>query len=264
MIIRMHTIESNSIKFKGVKAMSLFINETIDQKIYINKEDIKEPNQSYYRRDHLSELLKEQQDHNRKLHQSIMAFQAQNKQQEIIQIKKLKDLSRQIYTIEQSNEKDNQTTHQVFEQLKVLEQENKHLQLLIDQKDQQFQQELEGQIQSIEKLNSHILEQSKSYDEKKKKLDEQYRLQKEMMTQISSQKDNQQELTKRLDKHEAILEKVMRQLEFIRASLFERTAFLAEKIENGYFITSSYLTQLITGSPRIANQIKVLEKQEKE
>ncbi|MCL6572457.1 MAG: hypothetical protein K6T88_12360 [Bacillus sp. (in: Bacteria)] len=52
----------------------------------------------------------------------------------------------------------------------------------------------------------------------------------------------------RLDNQEALIEKISRQLNHIRSILFERTNYLATKIDDGYKITSSYVYKLMTGS----------------
>ncbi|CAM4078550.1 hypothetical protein [Lederbergia lenta] len=44
------------------------------------------------------------------------------------------------------------------------------------------------------------------------------------------------------------MEKVVRQIDHIRSILFERMTYLAEKVENGYRLTSSYVYKLMTGA----------------
>ncbi|MDQ1004033.1 putative nucleic acid-binding Zn ribbon protein [Neobacillus niacini] len=73
-------------------------------------------------------------------------------------------------------------------------------------------------------------------------------LQKQLSEKINKQEEFQTGVLTRLDKQEALTEKIFRQLNHIRSILFERTNYLAEKIDEGYKITSSYVYNLMTGS----------------
>jgi hypothetical protein len=73
-------------------------------------------------------------------------------------------------------------------------------------------------------------------------------LQRQLSEKISKQEEFQTGVLTRLDQQEALTEKIARQLNHIRSILFERTNYLAEKIDEGYKITSSYVYNLMTGS----------------
>jgi hypothetical protein len=73
-------------------------------------------------------------------------------------------------------------------------------------------------------------------------------LQKQLAEKMSKQEEFQTGVLTRLDQQEALTEKIFRQLNHIRSILFERTNYLAEKIDEGYKITSSYVYNLMTGS----------------
>lgn len=73
-------------------------------------------------------------------------------------------------------------------------------------------------------------------------------LQIQLAQKVNKQEEFQTEVLTRLDKQEALTEKISRQLNHIRSILFERTNYLAEKIDEGYKITSSYVYNLMTGS----------------
>lgn len=78
-------------------------------------------------------------------------------------------------------------------------------------------------------------------------LKKQEELQNQLSEKVSKQEEFQTEVLKRLDQQEALTEKIYRQLNHIRSILFERTNYLAEKIDEGYKITSSYVYKLMTG-----------------
>ncbi|MFZ7944713.1 hypothetical protein [Neobacillus sp. 19] len=79
-------------------------------------------------------------------------------------------------------------------------------------------------------------------------MNEQLELQKIAAEKLEKQDDFQSGVLKRLDNQEALLDKLARQVNHIRSILFERTNYLAERIEDGYKVTSSYVYKLMTGS----------------
>jgi len=79
-------------------------------------------------------------------------------------------------------------------------------------------------------------------------MNEQLELQKEVSEKITKQEEFQDGVLQRLDSQEALMEKISRQINHIRSILFERTNYLATKIDDGYKITSSYVYKLMTGS----------------
>jgi hypothetical protein len=103
-----------------------------------------------------------------------------------------------------------------------------------------FQTEVLSRLDNHEKVNQHLSEQIK----------EQINLEKELTEKISQQATFQTEILTRIDNQEALTEKLARQINHIRSTLFERTNFLAEKIEDGYQLTSSYVYKLLTGSEK--------------
>lgn len=110
-------------------------------------------------------------------------------------------------------------------------------------------QDLMNQINSVLDSNQEIIKKNDTIHQQfTLQLEEQLDLQKQMAIHISKQEEIQKSVLSRLDSHEAIIEKISRQLHEFRSILFERTNHLAEKIENGYKATSSYLHKLLTGS----------------
>ena len=77
---------------------------------------------------------------------------------------------------------------------------------------------------------------------------EQLELQKSVSEIITKQEEFQEGVLQRLDSQEALMDKISRQINHIRSILFERTNYLAAKIDDGYKITSSYVYKLMTGS----------------
>lgn len=98
--------------------------------------------------------------------------------------------------------------------------------------------DLRNRLEKNEEANQHLAMQ----------MNEQLELQKSVAEKIEKQEDLQGSVLKRLDNQDAILDKLARQVNHIRSILFERTNYLATKIEDGYKVTSSYVYKLMTGS----------------
>jgi hypothetical protein len=81
-----------------------------------------------------------------------------------------------------------------------------------------------------------------------RQMNEQFELQKEVAEKMTKQEEFQGGVLQRLDIQEALMDKISRQLQHIRSILFERTNYLATKIDDGYKITSSYVYKLMTGA----------------
>lgn len=247
--------------------MGLFINKKIHQHIYKNKEQIKEPNQSFFQKNHLTELLKDQQKNNKLFHQSMLDIKVQNEQQAITQEEQWKVFFKQLQQYGQKSHHYEQKSSLIIDELKRLREDHNHLQHFVT-REQSVGQEIKKQISFLKKANENLLKQSedsrKNYDEIKEKIIDQNNKQEEVSAELLNQKATQQELANKFDQHEALLEKIIRQLEYIRSTIFERTSYVTDKIENGYFIISSYITQLLTGSPHIQKEFRMLNQQKED
>ncbi|MCZ2260520.1 hypothetical protein [Sporosarcina sp. G11-34] len=203
--------------------MALFINNDNHPDVYKSQLDIKEPNQSVYKQDYMSEMIKEQKEANELLRKSFQELEEEYKKQTQLQ-------SRRITSIKYNLKKlDDRSTEQ---------------------------KEVEsGVIDSLEK-----------YGEKNEelilKMAQQIDLQQKMETQVLKHQNTQDEVISRLENQEALSEKMVRQIDSLRSALYERTHFLAEKIEESYKSTSSYINQIISGSelPIVRYKLKRNEK----
>src|SRR5699024_6118204 len=83
-------------------------------------------------------------------------------------------------------------------------------------------------------------------NELKLQMEEQLALQKQIQEQLLKQEENQKEVNNRLDNQEALSEKIVRQVDYLRSILFERTNDLTEKIEEGFHLTSAYMHYILT------------------
>lgn len=200
--------------------MGLFINNEQHHSMYKNSREIFEPNQATFRRDHLSELLKEQQKMNESFHKSILKLGILHEQRGQKQFNQWQEVNNSLGRLEKIH---HQQALQMMEQLKALTAENKNLQMMIEN-DHVSGQEIMNQMKQHHLNNEDI------------------------SRQLAEQKESQQEVLGRLDNQEALMEKALRQISNLRSNLFERTNYLAETIEDSYKLTSSYLYQLLTGN----------------
>ncbi|WP_144549847.1 hypothetical protein [Bacillus sp. X1(2014)] len=95
-------------------------------------------------------------------------------------------------------------------------------------------------------------------------MNEQLELQKVVAEKMSKQEEFQGGVLQRLDNQEALMDKISRQINHIRSILFERTNYLAAKIDDGYKITSSYVYKLMTGTDQPLTFLLMNHKKEEE
>ncbi|WP_423802132.1 hypothetical protein [Neobacillus sp. SAB-20_R2A] len=198
--------------------MSLYINKREHPNVFENKQTIKAPNQSYSRQDFLTELIKEQEKANAALRKTLRELQIQTIKQEESQTSHWNDIGSQLIDLQKSSQ-----SHQ--EMMRMQE---------------KFQEEIADKLNRLAVFQKEVTE----------KLNSQEDFQNQISAKMNKQEEFQEDVLKRLDHQEALTEKISRQLNFIRSILFERTNYLASKIEDGYKLTSSYVYKLMTGSDK--------------
>lgn len=118
--------------------------------------------------------------------------------------------------------------------------------------------------QSIEAMANRLEKNEMTNQQLLQQMNEQLELQKVTAVKINEQEEMHQKVVKKLDEHEglqtqvltrldaqeALVDKITHQLNHIRSILFERTNYLAGRIEEGYRVTSSYVYKLMTGSDK--------------
>jgi hypothetical protein len=115
-----------------------------------------------------------------------------------------------------------------------------------------FKQEMMNYMDTLNHSNSEVVNKLDKYglanEQLELKVNEQLDMQNQLSQQISKQADTQLEVLNRLENQEALTEKILRQIDYFRATLFERTNYLAEKIDTGYNYAVSYVSKLMTGT----------------
>ncbi|MBS4205424.1 hypothetical protein [Lederbergia citrea] len=239
--------------------MGLFINKGEHPDVFKNNEKINEPNQQFSKIDYLSELVQEQKKAYISLNDSFQKLKLLSEQQDNTQAIRWKEIGSQLNELKASYYHHEQFENQVIEWLTKLDQKNVEA---LENEDS-FKQELMEEINRVSLSNKEIMEKCESTNQELAiQINEQFQLQKQLSDQMSKQEDRQNEVISRMDDQEALAEKILRQIDHIRSILFERTSYLAEKIENGYKVTSSYVYKLMTGSDQPLSLLLMNQKKE--
>lgn len=247
--------------------MGLFINNGEHLDVFRNKGEIKGPNQDTFHIDYLSELIDEQKKVNQSLSGAFRELEKLLQQHENKHIKDNQDIGKRLSELRQMNLQHEKFESRVMDWLAKLDDKNMKLQELAENEGA-LKQEFMDQINNVRQSNDAIVSQLQKYESANEqiiiKMAEQFELQQKMMEdQFSQQDEVQKEVITRLENQEALTEKILRQIDHFRSILFERTSFLAEKIENGYKLTSAYVHKLLAGTDQPVTVLK-LEKKQKE
>ncbi|MDP4154057.1 MAG: hypothetical protein Q8929_00345 [Bacillota bacterium] len=177
-------------------------------------------------------------------------------------IERLKNLEEKYKTIYSFMEKETILKREILNDMRI--QNRIHQEMT--QRIEQFETVTQHLSEQIEKQREHLDEKTEQYEgfqtrvltsldnqEKQNQhlsvqLEERSKLDTTLTEKIAQQESYQSEILTKIDKQEALTEKLARQINHIRSILFERSNFLADKIEDGYKLTSSYVYKLLTGA----------------
>lgn len=247
--------------------MGLFINNEKHPDVYKNNDQIQGSNQPFFRSDSQAELLEEQQRMNEELQRAFNNLKDTVEKQANKNANQWKYFGNRLYELKKGNLHHKNNEQLVMEALKKLDEKNSALQVTLEN-EQIVKQQVIDQINYLSHSNQEFVEQFdklvSATDQLDVKVDEQLDLQKQIAHQMLKQDDTHEEVLKRLDNQEALTEKILRQVDHFRSILFERTNYLAEKIEKGYHLTSSYFTNLVTSSDKPLTQFLVKQKQKED
>ena len=231
--------------------MGLFINKQAHPNLYKNNSQLAASNQVESRQDFLTELMKEQQKANIALNQALAELQTRYQQQTDAQTTHWKQVDYQLIDLKNSTIRQQKFENEMVTNLHSIHEKNVQLEAKVE-KETQEKETLTAQINQISKTCDSIADRLDKNEETQQQLAMQMKEQLEMQKQAAEKLTKQEEIhggmLKRLDNQEALLDKFSRQLNHIRSILFERTNYLAGKIDDGYKLTSSYVYKLMTGS----------------
>lgn len=191
----------------GKEKMGLFINHDKHKSIYKNQEELTNTNQKLFRRDHLSELLNEQQKINHTLHQSILELKKLTQQQNNKQKAQRSEMNHQFNKLYEYHDK---REKHFTQKLLDLETANRKLQQQFTHK-KLIEQEQMDQIHALQKAQSEMMEQLKQYALRNKQVEN------KVNKQISAHKQVNEQVAERLEIQEQLSAKTLKQLDNIRS-----------------------------------------------
>jgi DNA repair ATPase RecN len=232
--------------------MGLFINHDHHPNVFKNQENVHAPNQGFVKYNYYTELLNEQKKTNMELMRSIAELNSRYGQQEITQKGQWKQIKYQIKDLKKaSNIHRMEFESQLVQKLETLDEKSSHLQEIVESENpvtKSILEEINRLSTSNREITDRLKENEASNQALSTQLNEQLDFQKEITEKLSIHEEHQGEVLKRLDKQEALTEKISRQLTHIRSIIFERTNFLAIKLEEGYKLTASHVYNLMQGT----------------
>ncbi|MCP8970020.1 hypothetical protein [Ectobacillus ponti] len=155
----------------------------------------------------------------------------------------LQHLQEKNATLQHALEQERAATNALLEEIGALRQNSESMAEQLEQE----RAATKTMAEDIHALKSDITEQLAKHETANEKLSAQLS---EQLTMHEKTAQFQETVLQRLDQQEALTEKMSRQLQHIRSILFERTNYLAAKIEDGYKLTSAYVYKLMTGSDK--------------
>ncbi len=247
--------------------MSLFINKNGHPDVFKNERKIEGTNQKNFKIDPLSEWMSEQKRTFETMNNNLVALDESLGKTKNKQVNQWRSISHQLHRLTEQHTGHVQFESRVLKSLNELEEKNEHLQLMIKNGTDKNQSFLE-RINTLQTMNTNIvnkIEGAQSISENlSSKVDEQINQQKILTDKYSKQEEIQLDVLQRLEKQEGLTEKVLRQLDHFRSILFERTSFLAEKIEQLFELTSLKKTKLKVDTLPSAQVYKLKDIQDEE
>src|SRR4051812_25004595 len=231
--------------------MGLFINKKEHPNLFKNNRQLNDSNQVESRQDFLTELMREQQKANDTLNQALTELQLRYQQQTDASNSHWKQVDYQLNDLKHNSLRQYKFENEMVTNLHSLHEKNVQLEAIVE-KETHERQSLTERISQINKTCDIIAERLEKSEETQQQfalqMQEQLEMQKEASEKLTKQEEIHGGMLKRLDNQEALLDKLARQLNNFRSILFERTNYLAGKIDDGYKLTTSYVNKLMTGS----------------
>ena len=245
--------------------MGLFINKNGHPGVFGNKIENVGSNQEHFKIDPYEEWLKEQKEANDSVNHQLTVMKTLMNQQKTAQSNQLKTIRNRLDGIRERDFRHELFENDVMESFSKLEGENKTLHQMLTN-EQLISREFMGRVNDVSHSNQEIAARIETVttanEEIVVKMNEQLAHQKQLSEKFLKHEDLQKDVISRLDNQEGLSEKLVRQLDHLRSVLYERTNFLTGKIEDGYSMTSTYISKLLTGSDKASTHFLLSQKQE--
>jgi hypothetical protein len=247
--------------------MGLFVNKSLHPTVFENDKEIEESNQKNFKIDPLAEWIEEQKTTTSTIEDSLIALDKSLGRARNNQKNKWESVDQQLHGLTEHYNHHEDFEIKVLESLKGLEEKNEGLRGML-KTEEMLSKKFIAQINMITSMNTDLasqLEKSQLASATlSAKLDDQINRQNNLSDQYTKQEEVQYEVLKRLDIQEGLTEKVLRQLGHLRSIVFERSSYLAEKIERLYVSATSNKAKSNINQSRTTESLKLDEKEYKE
>lgn len=246
-----------------MKDVGLYKNKVNHPEIFINEHEIKDNNQSFYKRNFLHDLLEEQKAVNKELLFSFHMLKESFEKQYEVQNRRWMETNQRLEQLNEYNSKREKMEKETIQRLEKLEnsQTELHKELITDNK---LKDSISNEMETIKILNHQLINQIQLNEadqrELENKISKMMEINIDIKEKVTDLEKKQVTVSEKLDQHEALMEKISRQLTFLRSILFERTHDLAEKIENVYKYMENWFNQWLKRN----DENKLLDEKEKE
>jgi chromosome segregation ATPase len=246
--------------------MGLYMDRNKHRNLFKNKEPLKEPNQGIYIKNHVAEMIMEQKKVNQSLHQTQVKMKQHFYRQEGKNAGQWREMLTKLTALQQNNSMQDRRDAEMIRLLEQMEEKHTRMEKLLEDT-QRTNKELSGKVNHLQLAQSdmtdHITSREQEDKDLRASLQEQSEWQDKIETKLTNQEEHQKAVMASLENQEALTEKLARQLDHVRSTLFERTSHLAEKIEENYRLTTAYITKLFTGSENQIAHFKMDRRQNK-
>ncbi|WP_405096735.1 hypothetical protein [Oceanobacillus sp. FSL H7-0719] len=232
--------------------MGLYFNDKTHKNMYKNQGEIEGNNQRIYVKNHISEMIKEQEKINNSLKQTLLEIKTTNDRHQHKNESKWLHIEAQLMELQQFNADYKVIEERVIDYLSKLEKDNEKIHEQLEEgklSEQELQEELSKINSSYQIISNQLADAARENEQLSMKFDKHSNLQEELSEQLTVQVESNAEIEKRLDNQEALTEIVIRQMDHFRSLLFERTNYLSEKIEE----TFGYILGVLTNKQAETN-----------
>lgn len=231
-------------------------------------------NQQIFRRNYLHEFMENQQHMNGELkhastHLNTLLQETKHEQHKYYQelTKQLVDQEKRTVPLLENINKQEEVYELFIQKFSAIDSFNKDI-IKKHEEDGVMNQTIIDQLTLQDTAINQFAKKLDQFKEQHSNVSEQLVSQKEINDQILNTIEIQESFHKtileRLDQQEAINLKTSRELDSLKATIFERISFVVEKIEENYRQITGYFSQLFNKSSSTRNKEQLTEQKEKE
>ncbi|BAC15106.1 hypothetical protein [Oceanobacillus iheyensis HTE831] len=224
--------------------MSLYMNE--NENVYKSHEQLHAPNQQMFVRSHMSEVLEEHNNVQQSIMKSIRRLNSQMAGQGLKQQQNWNSITDQLQSLEEDSMNHKTMEQNVLDKLQILEENQQSISIQIKEEGiskQQITSHLTEMKKSQQVLQEMMDAMQITNEKYHAKVEEQNQLQQVVMQTLKEKDVEVENINERIESQEALLEKVVRQMDHFRGVMYERTNYLAKKLES----TVAYMLNKLTG-----------------